>query len=165
MQLLWLVGARWIKHWPDPILWFMHWPDRVVANHQAVCTSQLGWLKSAVFFVRRRFFGTCLYNFGKLMIHYMSGMKGLWKVIGLERRIQTNTLPVCCCCLCLPKLHFSPSVLSSLYYYYYYGCDIITRSPYYRRSASMSLSHRCVTKWADKLKFYPAVWPLARHSE
>lgn len=54
------------------------------------------------------FFGSCLYNFGRLMIHYMGGAKGMWKIIGMDRHINTNTLPVCCCCLCLPKMHFTP---------------------------------------------------------
>jgi len=71
----------------------------------AVCVPKSGPL---IDMISSMYFGTCLYNFGKLMINYMGGAKGLWKVIGLERRIQTNTLPVCCCCLCLPKMHFSP---------------------------------------------------------
>ncbi|ESN92577.1 hypothetical protein HELRODRAFT_189512 [Helobdella robusta] len=53
------------------------------------------------------FFGTCLYNFGQLMINYMGGHRRLWQMVERGRELKLNTLPVCCCCVCLPVSQFS----------------------------------------------------------
>jgi organic solute transporter subunit alpha len=79
-------------------------PVWAVCGLTAVCVPKAGPL---IDMVANMFFGTCLYNFGKLMVHYMGGPKNMWKIIGDERRINTNVLPVCCCCLCLPQMHFN----------------------------------------------------------
>lgn len=55
------------------------------------------------------FFGTCLYNFGRLMVDYMGGPKRMWELIE-DREMSLNTPPCCCCCICLPKIKFKRAV-------------------------------------------------------
>lgn len=60
--------------------------------------------------VSNLFFGTCLYNFGQLLVNYMGGGERVWHLIGPDRRVQLNTPPLCCCCVCIPPAKLTRSV-------------------------------------------------------
>jgi organic solute transporter subunit alpha len=61
--------------------------------------------------VANSFFGTCLYNFGRLMMNYMGGGDRIWDIVGHDRYIAMNTPPCCCCCVCIPPQHLNRSLL------------------------------------------------------
>lgn len=105
-EIIFIVKAFKIGYRKKKTIWILScFPMWAVCGLVAVFVPKAGPL---IDMVSNMFFGTCLYHFGKLMIHYMGGAKGMWKIIGMDRHIRTNTLPVCCCCLCLPVMHFKP---------------------------------------------------------
>jgi organic solute transporter subunit alpha len=64
--------------------------------------------------VANLFFGTCLYNFGRLIINYMGGAKNVWRLVGDDRQVRFNTLPCCCCCLCIPTSKLTTSLFARI---------------------------------------------------
>jgi len=55
-----------------------------------------------------RFFGSCLYHFGRLMVNYMGGARRVWEIVPADRMVAMNTPPVCCCCVCIPAQKLRP---------------------------------------------------------
>lgn len=61
------------------------------------------------------YFATCLYNFGRLIINYLGGSKRVWVLVGDDARlVDFRTLPVCCCCFCLPKKPLSKELFARI---------------------------------------------------
>lgn len=83
-------------------IWILaYFPTYAVCGFLAVLVPRSGTL---VDMVANTFFGTCLYNFGRLMVNYMGGSERMWKIVGPDRHIRMNAPPCCCCFCCGPKL-------------------------------------------------------------